>query len=109
MMLVDFLIAAGAGVAIGFFFRVAALIAASIAFLIYAAAVPNGRDALSAIAISLALLTTLQAGYICGLALSSLSKKIQRSLKQRYNDRATLSASAKHKSNQSELHTIDFK
>lgn len=108
-MLVNFLIAAGAGVAIGCFFRAGTLIAASIVFLIYAATLPIGRDAISTIAISLALLTTIQGGYICGLALSGLLKKTVRVLKQKHYEHTELATSLKNGSRQSDFRAANFK
>ena len=108
-MLVSFLIAAGAGVGIGCFFRASALIVASIALLIYAAVMRDGSDVISSVAITLGLLTTLQAGYIFGLALSSFRKKTAHFPKLQRNKLTPDDACLKNGSRQSGLHPADLK
>jgi hypothetical protein len=78
-MLLSFLTASIVGLAIGYFFRVGALGIASLVFLVYAGVLFHGHLAARAIAISLALLATMQAAYICGLALRVFGQKFLRS------------------------------
>lgn len=75
-MLASFLIAGIIGIAFGCFLRASALVAASLVFLIYASSVVHERHAITAIAISFALVATLQAGYTFGLAISGFRKRI---------------------------------
>ena len=76
-MLLSFLAAGIVGLAIGYFFRGGALGIASLVFLVYAGVQFQGHAA-RAIVISLALLATMQAAYICGLALSVFGQKFLR-------------------------------
>lgn len=108
-MLVSFLIAGAAGVAVGCFFRASALVAASFVLLIYSATVVYERGAISAIAISFALLATMQAGYICGVALSGLRKKIMGFLKHQYESPIALPACLRGRIRHSTFHSANFK
>lgn len=80
MVLVSFLIAGIVGVAVGCFFRASALIVTSFVFLVYGASVVHGWSAIGTIAMFLALLAAVQAGYICGLAISCFGKNIRTSM-----------------------------
>ncbi len=75
-MLINFLIAGITGVVVGSVFTVRALIAGSVLLLVYAIYVAHAWSALKAIAVTFALVATMQAGYILGLVLSSFAHKI---------------------------------
>jgi hypothetical protein len=88
-MLVTFSVAAIVGLIIGYFLRVSALAAVSVGFVVYSLAsnAVHGTGTLYAIAISFALLCTLQTGYICGLLISGLKKRIGKALARRRSHR----------------------
>jgi hypothetical protein len=83
MMLVSFLTAGITGIVVGCFFRAGALIVVSFGFLVYAAIAVHGWNATSPVAAALALLATVQIGYICGVAISGFRKKKVRTLGHR--------------------------
>jgi hypothetical protein len=108
-MLLTFSIAAIVGIAIGYFLRVSALAAASLGFVVYSLAsnAVQGTGTLYTIAISFALLSTLQTGYICGLLISGLGKRIGKALAKRRSqrpDRTLLRAHSLGQSNESAVH-----
>lgn len=109
-MLFTFSIAAIIGIAIGYFLRVSALAAASFGFVVYSLAsnAVHGTGTLCAIAISFALLVTLQTGYICGLIMSSLGERIGKALarqRPQHPDRSLLVARSLGQSSESAVHT----
>jgi hypothetical protein len=108
-MLFTFSIAAIIGIAIGYFLRVSALAAASLGFFVYSIAsnAVHGTATLYAIAISFALLGTLQTGYICGLLINGLVKRIGKALARRRPqrpDQSLLRTRSLGQSNESAVH-----
>lgn len=79
-MQATFLIAAVAGAAVGCFLRVGALVATSFVFVIYAFVVADKSNLLRAAATCFALLATIQASYVLGLAIGGFGKKFLRFL-----------------------------
>jgi hypothetical protein len=77
-MLVTFLLVGISGLLMGFWLRASALILGSILVLgiSVSASIINGRELLSALAASMALLATLQAGYLFGLLIQSLARSV---------------------------------
>ena len=73
-MIAAFVLIAIGGAIMGFRFRVSALVAASLLVLAFSvvSCIANGRGVLSAMAITLGLLATLQATYLLGLVFHSL-------------------------------------
>ena len=108
-MLFTFSIAAILGIVIGYFLRVSALAAASLGFVVCSLAsnAVHGAGALYAIVISFALLGTLQTGYICGLLMNGLGKRIGKALARRRSqrpDQFLLRARSLHQSSESAVH-----
>ena len=85
--MITFLIAGVVGIAAGIFLRAGALVVVSLIFLVYELSVVYANNPLKAIALCLALMTTIQAGYICGLAMSGLGIKIIRFLMNKWRAR----------------------
>ncbi len=75
-MLINFLVVGITGVFLGCFFRLRAIIVSSLLLLGYAAYIVHDWSAARAIAVTFALLASMQGGYILGLAISSLAHKV---------------------------------
>ncbi len=75
-MLVTFLLVGLGGLLMGFWLRASALVAGSILVLGFSvsSSIVSGRELLSAFAVSIAFLATLQAGYLLGLLAQSLAR-----------------------------------
>src|SRR3984893_4799857 len=75
-MIAAFVLIAIGGAIMGFRFRLSALVAASLLVLAFSivSSIANGRGVLSAMAITLGLLATLQATYLLGLVFHSLAR-----------------------------------
>ena len=89
-----FLIVCIAGGFIGCFLRAGALVVASLIFLAYCvvSSVLSEPDAISAVVVSFAMLATLQAGYICGVAISTFGKKVLKTATRHHHLRHRLNS-----------------